>query len=212
MPDAADHAPHETSRMRAVAVFCGSRRGADPAYAAAADALGRGLAEAGVRLVYGGGRIGLMGVVADAALAAGGQVLGVIPEFLQRREVVHAGLGELEVTDSMHERKRRMFDAADAFIVMPGGLGTFDEAIEITTWRQLGLHDKPILICDVAGWAGAYLAAIDAAVRDGFAAEDTRGLFEVVPDVPELLDRLSTLRRADGGRGDGLTGAKTSRL
>ena len=112
----------------------------------------------------------------------------------------------------MHERKRRMFDAADAFIVMPGGLGTFDEAIEITTWRQLGLHDKPILICDVAGWAGAYLAAIDAAVRDGFAAEDTRGLFEVVPDVHELLDRLSTLRRADGGRGDGLTGAKTSRL
>ena len=211
MPDAVDHAA-DNNRPRAVAVFCGSRRGADPAYAAAAAALGRGLAEAGIKLVYGGGRIGLMGVVADAALAAGGQVLGVIPEFLQRREVVHAGLGELEVTDSMHERKRRMFDAADAFIVMPGGLGTFDEAIEITTWRQLGLHDKPILICDVAGWAGAYLAAIDAAVRDGFAAEDTRGLFEVVPDVPELLDRLSTLRRADGGRGDGLTGAKTSRL
>ena len=216
MPDAADHALPETSRIRAVAVFCGSRRGADPAYAAAADALGRGLAEAGVRLVYGGGRIGLMGVVADAALAAGGQVLGVIPEFLQRREVVHAGLGELEVTDSMHERKRRMFDAADAFVVMPGGLGTLDEMVEITTWRQLGLHDKPILICDIAGWAGAYLAAIDAAVRDGFAAEDARRLFEVVPDVPGLLDRLGILRRADAGQDNGqdsgLTGAETSRL
>lgn len=197
MPDAA-HASKDDNRLRAVAVFCGSRLGADPAYAAAAEALGRGLAEAGMRLVYGGGRIGLMGVVADAALAAGGEVLGVIPEFLQRREVVHAGLGELEITDGMHDRKRRMFDAADAFVVMPGGLGTLDETIEITTWRQLGLHDKPILVCDVAGWARAYLAAVDAAVRDGFAAEGTQGLYEVVPDVPALMDRLGALRRTVG--------------
>ena len=184
-------------RPRAVAVFCGSRRGTDPAYAEAAEALGRGLAEAGIKLVYGGGRIGLMGVVADAALAAGGEVLGVIPVFLQQREVVHAGLGELEVTEGMHDRKRRMFDAADAFVVMPGGLGTLDEAVEITTWRQLGLHDKPILVCDVAGWAGAYLAAIRAAVRDGFAAEDALRLFEVVDSVPELLGRLAGVHRVD---------------
>lgn len=185
--------------LRSVAVFCGSRRGADPAFAAAAEALGHGLAAAGLKLVYGGGRIGLMGVVADAALAADGEVLGVIPEFLQRREVVHAGLGELEVTDSMHTRKRRMFDAADAFVVMPGGLGTLDETIEITTWRQLGLHDKPILICNVLSWADPYLAAIDAAVHDGFAGSDTRRLFEVVPDVPRLLVRLGQHRRADAG-------------
>ena len=206
MPDVA-HAPQDANRLRAVAVFCGSRLGADPAYAAAAAALGRGLADAGMKLVYGGGRIGLMGVVADAALAAGGEVLGVIPEFLQRREVVHAGLGELEVTDGMHDRKRRMFDAADAFVVMPGGLGTLDETVEITTWRQLGLHDKPILICDVAGWARAYLAAVDAAVRDGFAAEGTQNLYEVVPGVAELLDRLGDLRRADDA-----TEAETRRL
>ena len=186
-------------RLRSVAVFCGSRRGSDPAFAAAAEALGHGLAAAGIKLVYGGGRIGLMGVVADAALAADGEVLGVIPEFLQRREVVHAGLGELEVTDSMHTRKRRMFDAADAFVIMPGGLGTLDETIEITTWRQLGLHDKPILICNVLGWADAYLAAIDAAVHDGFAGGETRLLFEVVPDVPGLLGRLGQHRRADAG-------------
>ena len=173
-----------------VAVFCGSRHGTDPVYRDASAALGRGLAAARMRLVYGGGQVGLMGVVADAALAAGGAVFGIIPEFLQRREVAHQGPVALVVTDTMHDRKRRMFEAADAFVMMPGGLGTFDETIEITTWRQLGLHDKPILICNVAGWADAYLAMLDDTVRRGFASPDTASLYEAVPDVPSLLARL----------------------
>ncbi len=186
--------------LRSVAVFCGSRFGADPAYRAAAQDLGAGFARDGLRLVYGGGRVGLMGVTADAALAGGGAVLGVIPEFLQRREVVHGGAIDLVVTDSMHDRKRRMFEAADAFVTMPGGLGTFDETVEITTWRQLGLHDKPILICDVAGWAQPYLAMLQAAVADGFAGPDSLSLFEVVPDVASVLARLAQLARTGAGQ------------
>ncbi|MBC7799880.1 MAG: TIGR00730 family Rossman fold protein [Gemmatimonadaceae bacterium] len=181
------------SAIRSVAVFCGSRFGHDGAYRAACTALGTGLATAHMRLVYGGGGVGLMGVVADAALSAGGEVLGVIPEFLQRREVAHAGVGTLVVTETMHDRKRRMFDAADAFVTMPGGLGTFDETIEITTWRQLSLHDKPILVCDVLGWAQPYLAAIQAAVDQGFAGPESLRLFEVLPDVDAVLTRLGSL-------------------
>lgn len=177
--------------IRSAAVFCGSRVGASPAYAEAAAALGRGLAEAGITLVYGGGRIGLMGVIADAALAAGGEVHGVIPDFLQRREVAHAGATRMEFTRSMHSRKARMFDLAEVFVVMPGGLGTFDEAIEVITWRQLGLHAKPILVCDVVGWARPLLGALEAAVQDGFADASALDLYETVPDVPALLARLA---------------------
>ena len=176
-----------------VVVFCGSRQGRDPAWLAAAAALGRGLGRAGIRLVYGGGRVGLMGAVADAAMAAGGEVLGVIPEFLTRMEVAHTGLTALEITDSMHTRKRRMFDCADAFVTLPGGLGTLDETVEVITWRQLGLHDKPVLICNVGGWADGLLGAFDAAVRDGFASESARGLYEVVADVDAVLRQLRTL-------------------
>ena len=176
--------------IRSVAVFCGSRLGADPAHRLAAVALGAGLAAAGLRLVYGGGNVGLMGAVADGALDGGGEVLGIIPEFLQRREVAHDGVQRMILTDSMHDRKRQMFDASDAFVTMPGGLGTFDETIEITTWRQLGLHDKPILVCDVGGWAQPYLALLDAAVRQGFADPATAALYEVLPDVPAVLRRL----------------------
>ncbi len=179
--------------MRSVVVFCGSRPGRDPAWLAAARALGSGLAAAGIRLVYGGGRVGLMGAVADAVLAGGGEVLGVIPEFLTRMEVAHDGLTSLEITDSMHTRKRRMFDCADAFVTMPGGLGTLDETVEVITWRQLGLHDKPVLICDVAGWAGGLLGAFDTAIRDGFAAPTAHGLYEVLPDVAAILARLDRL-------------------
>ncbi len=189
-----------SSPVRSVAVFCGSRFGHDPAYAQACAALGKGLGAAGYRLVYGGGGVGLMGVVADAALAAGGEVLGIIPEFLQRREVAHAGVGTMVVTDNMHDRKHRMFDAADAFVTMPGGLGTFDETIEITTWRQLGLHDKPILICDIAGWAQPYLAAIEAAVGQGFAADECLQLYEVLPSVDAILARLAALVTPGGGQ------------
>ncbi len=176
-----------------VVVFCGSRQGRDPAWLQAAADLGHGLGRAGIRLVYGGGRVGLMGAVADAALAAGGQVLGVIPEFLTRMEVAHTGLTALEITDSMHTRKRRMFDSVDAFITLPGGLGTLDETVEIITWRQLGLHDKPVLICNVAGWADGLLGAFAAAVRDGFASESAHDLYEVLPDVPAILARLDRL-------------------
>lgn len=182
--------------LSAVAVFCGSRFGNHPAYAEAAEATGRGLAEAGIRLIYGGGKVGLMGVVADAALAAGGAVSGVIPRFLQSREVMHDGVEDLLVTDSMHERKQRMFGAADAFLVLPGGLGTFDETFEILTWRQLRLHDKPILVVDVQGWARALIGTIDRAIADGFADPSTRALFEHLPDVPAALDRLAELGRA----------------
>ena len=182
-----------------VTVFCGSRPGHDPAMLAAATALGTGLAGLGWRLVYGGGRTGLMGAVADAALAGGGRVVGVIPEFLTRREVAHDGVAEMEVTDSMHSRKQRLFALANAFVTLPGGLGTLDETVEILTWRQLGLHDKPVLICNVAGWAGALLGALEAAVQDGFAGEETRQLFEVLPDVPAVLRRLATVPPGRGG-------------
>ncbi len=186
--------------IHSLAVFCGSRVGFDPAYAAAASALGAGLAAAGIRLVYGGGGVGLMGIIADAALAADGEILGIIPEFLQRREVAHAGVGDMVVTDTMHDRKRRMFDAADAFVTMPGGLGTFDETIEITTWRQLALHDKPILICDIAGWAQPYLASLQAAVDQGFAGAECLRLYEVLPDVDAVLARLAALTSPGAGQ------------
>jgi uncharacterized protein (TIGR00730 family) len=183
-----------------VAVFCGSRYGNGPAYREASAALGDGIARAGIRLVYGGGQVGLMGVVADAVIAAGGEVLGIIPAFLQRREVAHQGPIAMVVTDTMHDRKRQMFEAADAFVAMPGGLGTFDETIEITTWRQLGLHDKPIFICNIDGWADAYLAMLDDTVARGFAGTDTARLYQVVPDVPTLMDRLATLSKAAAGQ------------
>ena len=185
--------------LRSVAVFCGSRMGHSPAFRAAAATLGEGLGRAGIRLVYGGGRIGLMGVMADAVLAAGGSVVGVIPDFLQQSEVAHAGVTDLIVTDSMHTRKRRMFDLADAFVSFPGGLGTFDETFEILTWRQLRLHDKPILICDVEGSAKALLGLIEGSVADGFAPADASDLYEVVAGVPALLARLMRIGPMPGG-------------
>ena len=185
--------------IHSVAVFCGAQAGGRPEYAAAADALGRGLAQAGMRLVYGGGRVGLMGRVADATMAAGGTVTGVIPEFLTRWEVAHDQVSDLVITDSMHSRKRHMFDLADAFVTMPGGLGTLDETYEILTWRQLKLHDKPILLCDVAGSVRPLVAAIEAAIAEGFARSEVRGLYEVVEGVPAVLARLRHLATAPGG-------------
>jgi uncharacterized protein (TIGR00730 family) len=190
-------------RIRSVAVFCGSQPGSDPAYRQAAATLGRGLAEAGLRLVYGGGRIGLMGALADAALDAGGIVTGVIPEFLTRLEVAHAEVAELVVTDSMHSRKQRMFELSDAFVSLPGGLGTLDETIEIITWRQLGLHMKPVLICDVAGSAAPLLAVIEGAIDREFAKPWARTLFEVCRGPEAALERLSqatTVAEADAAR------------
>jgi uncharacterized protein (TIGR00730 family) len=179
--------------IQSVAVFCGSSLGTAPAFRDAAEALGRGIAQAGWRLVYGGGQMGLMGVVANAALAAGGAVVGVIPDFLRRQEQVHEGVGELVVTDSMHSRKHGMFERADAFVALPGGLGTLDETIEIITWRQLHLHDKPILVCDVLGSAAPLVAAIESAIALGFARPEVRHLFELHEGVAATLARLAIL-------------------
>ena len=179
------------SHITSVAVFCGSSLGTAPAFAAAAAALGHGIAQAGWRLVYGGGQMGLMGVVANAALAAGGPVTGVIPEFLRRLEVAHDGVTDLVVTDSMHSRKTGMFDRADAFVTLPGGLGTLDETVEIITWRQLRLHTKPILVCDILGSAAPLVATIESAIAQGFASPEVRQLFEVHAGVPAILARLA---------------------
>jgi uncharacterized protein (TIGR00730 family) len=185
--------------IHSLAVFCGSRLGVDPAYGEAGRVLGRGLGQSGIRLVFGGGRIGIMGIVADAVLATGGKVLGVIPEFLTHWEVAHENVTQMIVTDSMHTRKRILYEESDAFLIMPGGLGTFDEAFEIITWRQLRLHDKPILLCNVAGWAEPLVATIDHAITHGFADPACRGLFEVIDGVPAVLERLKTLPAGKGG-------------
>lgn len=181
--------------INSVCVFCGSRAGLDPAYDAAARDLGRGLAERGLRLVFGGGRIGLMGAVADAALAAGGEVVGVIPEFLMRREVGRKDLTDLIVTDSMHARKQRMFELSDAFIALPGGLGTLDETIEVATWKQLRMHDKPIIVLDVGGYWQGLSALLDQLVAAGFAYGDMQNLWQVLPTVEDALDALSAAPR-----------------
>jgi uncharacterized protein (TIGR00730 family) len=179
--------------IHSLAIFCGSRVGIDPIYAESGRILGTGLARLGIRMVYGGGRIGIMGVVADATLAAGGTVLGVIPRFLTEMEVAHQGATEMIVTDSMHVRKARLYEESDAFLVMPGGLGTFDEAFEIITWKQLGLHSKPILICNVAGWADPLVQLIDHVIAHGFADPKCRGFFEVLDSPEAVLSRLLTL-------------------
>jgi uncharacterized protein (TIGR00730 family) len=188
--------PHAT-----VAVFCGSSFGGNPAYRLAAEALGSGLALAGIRLVYGGGRIGLMGALADAVLHAGGEVVGVLPDFLRTKEIAHDALTRLEITDSMHARKRRMFELADAFVALPGGIGTLEETIEILTWRQLGLHAKPIWVCDVAGSARGLVGAIEGAIACGFAAPALRDAYAVVEGVPALLARLAGVRQVAAGDG-----------
>jgi uncharacterized protein (TIGR00730 family) len=179
-----------------VTVFCGSSPGVDPAYAAAAKSMGEGIAAAGMNLVFGGGNVGLMGIVAGAALHAGAHVTGIIPDFLRAREVEFPGLSELIVTDSMHTRKRRLFALADAFVVLPGGLGTFDETIEILTWKQLGRHTKPIILTNILGWAQPFVNMVHETVTRGFARDSARDLFEVQPDVPATIARLEALRSA----------------
>jgi uncharacterized protein (TIGR00730 family) len=178
---------------RAIAVFCGSRLGADPAHAAAAETLGRALAAARIRLVYGGGRIGLMGRIADACLAAGGFVTGVIPAFLARWEVAHEGAQEMIEVDSMHTRKARMAELADAFVMLPGGLGTLDETFEILTWRQLRLHDHPILIADLGGYWSDLFRQLERALAEGFVDPEYARLYERHESVPAILARLDML-------------------
>jgi uncharacterized protein (TIGR00730 family) len=175
-----------------VCVFCGSSRGTSPAYAAAATELGTTLAVKGIGLVYGGGHVGLMGAVADAALAAGGSVTGVMPDALVAKEIAHQGLTELRVTASMHERKALMADLADGFIALPGGLGTFDELCEVLTWSQLGLHTKPVVLLDVDRFWAPFQRLLDGAVAAGFVRPVHRDLAHVAGSVSDVLALLET--------------------
>ena len=176
--------------IRRVCVYCGSRPGVRPAYAEAARALGTLLAEAGIGLVTGGGRVGLMGAVADAVLDAGGEATGVIPQALLDREVGHERMTALRVVRTMHERKAAMADLADAFVALPGGLGTLEEIAEMLTWAQLGLHDKPCGLLDVDGYYAPLVAFVDHAVAEGFVGADGRAALVVESDPVALLDRL----------------------
>jgi uncharacterized protein (TIGR00730 family) len=172
-------------------VFCGASERGPRAHRAEAAKLGRLLAAAGVELVFGGGRVGLMGVIADAALGAGGRVVGVIPEHLLKAEVGHGRVSELIVTPDMHERKETMFARADAFAVLPGGPGTLDETFEILTWRQLGLHDKPIVLVDLGGYWRPLLALVDQLVRHRYARASFRKFLAVVDRVEDVLPTLA---------------------
>lgn len=177
-------------RLDYVCVFAGSSPGARPEYAAAARTLGRSLVGEGTSLVYGGGSVGLMGVLADEVLAGGGSVLGVIPRALFEREVAHAGLTELRVVESMHERKAQMAELADAFIALPGGMGTLEELFETLTWGQLGYHDKPCGLLNIAGYWDGMLAALDRAVRERFLADEHRRMLLVEREPSALLSLL----------------------
>lgn len=177
--------------MRAVCVFCGSLPGDDPRYAEDAGALGRELAGRGLRLVYGGARVGTMGVLADAALAAGGTVVGVIPRHMARGEVAHGGLTELHVVGSMHQRKALMAELADGFVALPGGLGTLDELAEILTWAQLGLHAKPVALLDRHGYFDHLLRFVDHAVAEGFVRARHRSLLLAGHRAGPVLDAMA---------------------
>ena len=174
-------------------VYCGSRSGIDPAFAQAAIDTGTQIGRTGGQLVYGGGRAGLMGLVADAALSAGARVIGVIPQALMERELGHTGLTELHVVQTMHERKQLMAERSDAFVALPGGIGTFEELFEVWTWRQLGYHDKPVGLLNVAGYYDRLLAFIDDTERQGFVPPAQSALLQVDTDAAALLARLSVL-------------------
>ncbi|MDO4919863.1 TIGR00730 family Rossman fold protein [Kocuria sp.] len=177
--------------ISAVAVFTGARDGSSPRYLELATDLGRTLAHAGVTVVYGGGRVGLMGAVADGALGAGGRVVGVMPEHLVSGEIAHPGLTQLDVVGSMHERKQRMTDLADAFIALPGGGGTLDEFFEAWTWQQLGVHSKPVGLCGREFWQ-PLLDMLDHMVAEGFVRAEDRGTLVVADGPEDVLPRLST--------------------
>lgn len=179
------------SHIERLCVYCGSAIGTDPSYRAAAVELGAGLAARGIELVYGGGRNGLMGAVADAVLAGGGRVTGIIPVHLEHREVAHKGLSELVVVTDMHQRKRVMAERADAFAVLPGGVGTLDETVEALSWRQLGLHEKPLFIIDIAGYWSPLAALFEHIVTSRFAAPLVPALVSFVPDVASLFAALA---------------------
>jgi uncharacterized protein (TIGR00730 family) len=173
--------------IRRVAVFCGATVGTNPAFAAEARALGAAIAAAGLGLVYGGASVGLMGAVADAALAGGAEVIGVLPTVLTGRELEHTRLTRLELVPSMHARKARQVELADAFLVLPGGYGTMDEMVEVVTWAQLGLHTKPCILINTAGYWDGLLAFLDTTVVAGFVKAKNRGLVQVAANAKEAV-------------------------
>lgn len=176
--------------IQALCVFCGANHGKRPAYRDAAHAVGKLLAQRAITLIYGGGNVGLMGTVADACLGAGGRVIGVIPRALAEKEIAHTGLTEMHVVGSMHERKALMADAADGFLALPGGFGTWDEFCEVLTWSQLGLQKKACAILNVEGYYDALLSLADRAAEDGFIRPEHRKLLLVDMNPERLLDRL----------------------
>jgi uncharacterized protein (TIGR00730 family) len=173
--------------QRHVAVYCGSANGTNPAFLAEARALGKEIAAAGLGMVYGGANVGLMGAVADAALAGGAEVIGVLPAVLKGREIAHTELTALELVPTMHERKARMAELADAFLVLPGGYGTLDELLEAVTWAQLGLHAKPVILINTAGYWNRLLAFLDTTVEAGFLKQRNRELLRVAASAREAV-------------------------
>lgn len=187
-----------TSRSKdklSICVYCGSRFGNSPAFLAAAQALGREIAQRGWRMVYGGGNVGLMGATADAAMAAGAEVVGVIPERLLNREVGHRGVTELHVVQTMHERKKLMAELADAFVALPGGIGTFEELFEVWTWRHLGYHDQPIGLLNIEGFYDPLLTFMTHTERAGFVDAEQQSMLAVGTDPAALLDQLAAEAR-----------------
>jgi uncharacterized protein (TIGR00730 family) len=186
--------------IQSICLFCGSNRGGRPEYAKAAHLFGETLAEQGLTLVYGAGNVGLMGIAADAALAAGGRVIGVIPEFLKAKEVAHLGLSELHVTQTMHERKAMMAEMSDAFVALPGGFGTCDELFEILTWAQLSVHDKPVGLLNTSGYYQPFLDLARHMVTEGFAPTHNLELFSLSDNVDTLLTQMRAYRAAPGNK------------
>ncbi len=180
--------------LRTLCVFCGSSVGSRPEYRRAAEELGTFLAHSKIGIVYGGGNVGLMGILADAALAAGGEVVGVMPEHLIAREIGHSGLTRMHVVKSMHERKAHMADLSDAFLALPGGFGTFEEFCEVLTWSQLGLHKKPCGLLNVSGYYTPLLAMFDHAVEERFLKPDNRRLVLSNSEIPEMIEALRQWR------------------
>ncbi len=176
---------------RSVCVFCGSAPGARPSYSKAAEDLGRALAERSITVVYGGGRLGLMGIVADAALKAGGRVIGVIPRMLIERELAHPGLTRQHVVTTMHERKTLMAEMSDGFVGLPGGMGTFDELVEIVTWAQLGLHAKPVILANIENYFAAMYGMLDYAVQEGFVTAESRARWRNADSVTRVMQILA---------------------
>jgi uncharacterized protein (TIGR00730 family) len=186
--------------MKSVCVYCGSSPGSHPIYAQTAHEVGRALAEAGIRLIYGGGNVGIMGRIADGALSAGGEVIGVIPHHLADKELAHPGATEMIRVNSMHERKQMMADLADGFIALPGGIGTLEELFEVLTWLQLGLHSKPIGLLNVAGFWDSLLVFLDQLVAQRFLKQEHRAMLLVADELPELLRIMNTFQAPDAGK------------